>query len=102
MSVNGRSKEIDAIDISKIIGNHVDVAAYIYDLEQIDRANRILNVLNSNYQSTFTEKPDIHSGFSKEMLEKMHIEYADYDTETALKSGRITFKEKGIKEEYIL
>ncbi len=51
------------IIMTKIIGNKVDVSAYNYDNEQVDRANRIREVLEENERRTFVEKPEIANGF---------------------------------------
>ena len=100
MSVNGRSREIDAIDISKIIGNKVDVSAYNYDNEQVDRANRIREVLEENERRTFFEEPEIAYGFSKKVIESCHLEFSKEEVESALRYGKISYKEKELFKKF--
>lgn len=98
MSTNGRSREIDAIDISKIVGNRVDVSAYIYDLEQIDRANRILKVLEDNKIKTYTEEPEIAN--KERVFEHVHIEFAESELESAIADKSISNKEKELFKKF--
>lgn len=98
MSLNGRSREIDAIDISKIIGNRVNVSAYVYDLEQEDRANRILMVLEENEKASFTNEPLPYT--EKDVIETVHIGFATDYVYAALQSKRISYDEKELFKKY--
>lgn len=98
MSLNGRSREIDAIDISKIIGNRVNVSAYVYDLEQIDRANRIRMVLEENEKASFTNEPRVYS--DEEVIEYVHIGFAAECVDEALQLKRISYDEKELFKKY--
>lgn len=71
---------------------------YVYDLEQEDRANRILMVLEENEKASFTNEPLPYT--EKDVIETVHIGFATDCVYEALQSKRISYDEKELFKKY--
>lgn len=95
----GKSNDIAAIDISKIIGNTLNMSAYLYDNEQNERVDRISKELKKAELNSIAEDVATHS--LKDVKNATVLDLAQSESEEALNSGRITFGEMELYKKYI-